>query len=59
MRAAFVDKDELLRVELGNRRSPGRARFLVALAGCQGLFLCVQPNRRSARHIVASLSGCP
>jgi hypothetical protein len=33
--AAFVDKDELLGIELGNALPPGRARRLVALAGCQ------------------------
>ena len=59
VRAAFVDKDELLRVELGRGRTPGAARLLVALAGCQCLFLCVQPKRRMARHIVASLSYWP
>ena len=36
--------------------APGGTRLLVALAGCQCLFLCVQPRRRMARHIVASLS---
>ena len=56
VRAAFVDKDELLGVKLGRGRPPGCARLLVALAGCQCLFLCVQPRRRMARHIVASLS---
>ena len=56
VRAAFVDKDELLEVELGDRFPPAAARLLVALAGCQCLFLCVQPRRRIARHIVASLS---
>ena len=59
VRAAFVDKDELLRVELGGGRTPGGARLLVALAGCQCLFFCVQPRRRMARHIVASLSCWP
>jgi hypothetical protein len=33
--AAFVDKDELRWIKLGDRRAPGRARFLVTLAGCQ------------------------
>jgi hypothetical protein len=59
VRAAFVDKDELLGVELGDRFPPAAARLLVALAGCQCLFLCVQPKRRMARHIVASLSCWP
>jgi hypothetical protein len=59
VRAAFVDKDELLRVELGRGLTPGGACLLVALAGCQCLFLCVQPSRRMARHIVASLSCWP
>jgi hypothetical protein len=57
--AAFVDKDDLLGIELGDRLAPGSACRLVALARCQGLFLCVQPRRRRARHIVASLSCCP
>ncbi len=38
------------------RCTPGAARLLIALAGCQCLFLCVHPKRRMARHIVASLS---
>jgi hypothetical protein len=38
MGAAFVDKDELLWVELGDRLAPGGARLLVALAGCQCFF---------------------
>ncbi len=59
IRAAFVDKDELLRVELGDRFAPGFARLLVAFAGCQPFFLWVQPRRRMARHIVASLSCWP
>ena len=59
IRAAFVDKDELLRVEVSRGRPPGAARLLVAFAGCQCLFLCVQPKRRMARHIVASLSDWP
>ena len=59
VRAAFVDKDERLWVELGRGLTPGGARLLVALAGCQCLFLCVQPKRRMARHIVASLSCWP
>ena len=59
VRATFVDKDELLGVELGDRFAPGGARLLVALAGCQCLFLCVQPSRRIARHMVASLSCWP
>ncbi len=57
--ATFVDKDELLGVELGSGLAPGRAGLLVTLAGCQRLFLCVQPSRRMARHIVASLSCWP
>src|SRR5262249_18009502 len=59
VRPAFVDKDELLRVEVGRGLTPGGACLLVALTGCQRLFLCVQPSRRMARHIVASLSCCP
>jgi hypothetical protein len=59
MGAALVDKDELLRVQLGSCLAPGLARLLVALAGCQDFFLWVQPSRRIARHIVASLSCCP
>ena len=57
--AALVDNDELLWVERGDGLTPGGARLLVALAGCQCLFLCVQPSRRMARHIVASLRCCP
>jgi hypothetical protein len=59
VRAALVDEDELLWVEVGDRRAPGCARFLVAFTGCQCFFLCVHPRRRIARHIVASLSSCP
>ncbi len=59
MGAAFVDKDELGGIELGSCLPPGRARFLVTLTGCQCLFLCVQPRRRTVRHIVASLSCWP
>ncbi len=59
MRAAFVDKDEPLGVELGNRLAPSGACLLVALARCQRLFFCVQPRRCRARHIVASLTCCP
>ena len=54
--ATFVDKDELLWVQVGRGLTPGFAGFLVPLASCQGLFLCVQPRRRMARYMVASLS---
>jgi hypothetical protein len=57
--AALVDKDELLGVERGDLLAPRRPGRLVALTGCQCLFLCVQPTRRMARHIVASLNCCP
>jgi hypothetical protein len=57
--AALVDQDELRGVARRDRLAPGRARLLVALAGCQALFVCVQPSRRIARHIVASLSCRP
>lgn len=57
--AALVDKDELLRVELGRGFAPGLARLLVTFAGCQDFFLWVQPRRRIARHVVASLSCWP
>ncbi|GCF10378.1 hypothetical protein KDI_39420 [Dictyobacter arantiisoli] len=33
--AALVDKDELLRVALGDLLAPGRPLLLVALASCQ------------------------
>jgi hypothetical protein len=39
-RAAFVDKDELLRVELSRGRPPGAARLLIAHGTAASVFFC-------------------
>src|SRR5260221_2928841 len=56
---AFIHADQLAHVVASQRCSPLRPRRFVPLACCQRLFVCVQPNRCSARHIVATLTTSP
>ena len=57
--AGLVDEEQVGRVERGGLVPPRRAGRLVALGGDERLFLSGQPARRSARDIVARLSGTP
>jgi hypothetical protein len=55
----LIDRDNALDAYLGDLGAKGDASVRVLFAGCQCLFLKVQPRRRIVRHIPDTLSRTP
>src|SRR5512135_2788179 len=59
MGAAFIHKDQPVRLALLHLLAPAGSFLLVAFAGCQCLFFRVQPTRSIIRLIVEVLTRIP